>query len=198
MADHVAIMSKLGWERIRPTRTGAEIESMISALERMVGAELPTDYRLFLTRYGGVSLRGYVCANLIEPMGTEQRVVVEKFFGFLNRKENGQPDYLDFDYQWDLFPNYSGQKRLPIARGIGRDRVCISLAGHDRDFVYYWDGEHIELGKDGLEKVCEVLDRHGIDYQMMEQDEMIFEAEKFVPGLLGRPPGYSNLYLIAR
>lgn len=27
---------------------------------------------------------------------------------------------------------------------------------------------------------------------------MIFEAEKFIPDLLGRPVGRSNLYLIAR
>jgi hypothetical protein len=32
----------------------------------------------------------------------------------------------------------------------------------------------------------------------MEQDQMIFEAEKFAPNLLNRPVGFSNLYLIAR
>lgn len=70
-------------------------------------------------------------------MGTQQRVGIGTFFGFFDREENGEPIYKDFDYQWWLFPNYGDQKRLPIASGTGRDIVCMSLAGHDRGFVYY-------------------------------------------------------------
>lgn len=100
-------MQALGCELI-PTREDAT-ESRISEFETHAGATLPSDYRDFLTQFGGLRIKAL--APIDEPTPFGPNATVESFYEFITDK------YQSCDIQWQCDLADGAPVAIPIAGG---------------------------------------------------------------------------------
>ena len=109
-------------------------EEDLRALETAIGAELPLDYREFLSRYGFVSENGLVFPEYGRP--GQPGGGVEVFLG------------VDPDSGYDILETREGlsgrlpDHLLPIAESPG-GQLCLAISGSDRGKVFWWGLECI-------------------------------------------------------
>jgi hypothetical protein len=107
-------------------------EGDIRALEDLIGASLPTDYRSFLLRYNGGIPRpkGFLVRN----MSGNPDSIVQVFFGIDRTIESS-----DVRWNYEVFKGRTPSNLFPIACTPSGDLVCLSLSGHDAGSVVLWD-----------------------------------------------------------
>ena len=188
-------LEALGYYFVEEKRRKQPSESDLQELKARTGHSLPDDYEAFLLKYGLSALgdEGYVeCATAERcPWGG---LTTDVFYGFTDRQSSRDVREAYDAYQGRMPPNL-----LPIGSDPGGNQVCISLSGDDRGFVYFWDHEHKELGGiERLDEMCKQLEEAGLDTKRLGIDQAVYEWEKRHEDTLKKPPGYSNVYLIAR
>jgi hypothetical protein len=188
-------LDSLGYRLVQPSRRRLPDEAAVRRAETRIGASLPGDYREFLLKYGLCALgsEGYVECEIEEecPWGG---LVTSVFYGFIDPE-----DSYDLEGAYETFRGRMPPNLVPIGMDPGGNQVCISVSGDDHGSVYFWDHEHRELGGfERLEAMYRDLEEDGIETTRLGIDQAIFEWEKRHPEALKKPPGYSNVYLIAR
>lgn len=111
----------------------SEVE--ISAFEKSLGQQLPSDYRDFVVRCNGGFAGG---GNLVFP-GPIGEVSINHIGGF--REES----YFSLKYARENYLN-EYETRIPkdlvwIADDPGGNALCIGISGDRRGRVYFWDHE---------------------------------------------------------
>ena len=127
-------MQLLGCEPI-PTRVEAT-EPRISGFEAHAGVRLPSDYRDFLTRFGGS--RTNAVAPIREPTPFGPSATIDSFYGFTAKKHQS------CDLQWQCDLAEGAPVAIPIAGGafgcqtfiIGEDNPKVGVS---RGQIYFWD-----------------------------------------------------------
>lgn len=104
-------------------------EKDLRAFESTIGAELPADYREFLSRYGFVSGVDVVFPAYGQP--SEPGGGVEVFLGV------GPDSEYDIQATREGLSGRLPDHFLPIAESPG-GQICLSLSGSDRGKVYWW------------------------------------------------------------
>ncbi|MEM8866289.1 MAG: SMI1/KNR4 family protein [Planctomycetota bacterium] len=83
-------------------------DSRIVELEKHIGVELPSEYRDFLSRFGGSWVKGIAPISEPTPFGD---ATIESFYGFID----GKPRSCDLKFQSDLAQG--APVAIPIAGG---------------------------------------------------------------------------------
>lgn len=134
MSQWESKMQSLGCELI-PTRADVT-ESKLVDFEKHSGAKLPSDYRDFLSRFGGAWVNAL--APISEPTPFGPNATVESFYGFITDK------YQSCDIQWQCDLADGAPVAIPITGGafgcqtfiIGDDNPKVGVS---RGQIYFWD-----------------------------------------------------------
>jgi hypothetical protein len=122
-------MTQLDFEVFYPPAS----EDAVLALEKFVGAPLPTDYRAFLLTYNGGRVEPSVFSMQNCPNSTHG--ILNWLFGL----HGGE--YYDLLAAIDTYRDRVPPNLLPIGDDPGGNLICLSLSGSDRGAVYFWDHE---------------------------------------------------------
>ena len=122
-------------------REQGDAEHHIQELEKRIGVPLPTDYREFLTRYGGATFSDTFEAPLTEPGHFDEYACPEVFFGFYKPEGSGRPHSLDLPDNLRFYKSRIPKGFIPIARAIGGNLILLGVDARNRGRVYYWDHE---------------------------------------------------------
>jgi hypothetical protein len=117
-------------------------EEDIRGVERVVGHELPADYRHFLAQYGFSAGEPYVgYGDLDDPKHVQPGTRVGVFYGVGASSDHGILSNYRFNHELLDMPEHL----LPIANSEG-DQICLSLAGEDFGKVYLWVQPPLQVG----------------------------------------------------
>jgi hypothetical protein len=122
-------------------RERGDVEPRIRDLEKRLGLPLPSEYREFLTSYGGATFDDIVEAPITEPGQFDEYACPTAFFGFYRPRSKGVPHSLDLP---DNIRHYRGRVPtgyIPIAQAIGGNLILLNVVGKDCGKIYYWDHE---------------------------------------------------------
>lgn len=168
MAETFDRLGGVSGVREDPLRPLAEHE--VEAIEHVLMAPLPRQYRDFLLTFGAIGFERAVGCMLLEPLcGNTEPSIVEPFIMYgadvMNDSING---VLENFY---VFRDRMPETVFPIGEDIFGNQFCLGFAGDEYNKVYFWDHE----GE------WTAWDEHGdVDY-----------GEPVLPNL------YEGLYLVA-
>jgi hypothetical protein len=116
--------------------------SDIDNLEKVIGYELPSDYKRFLLKYNGGNPKQGCC----DIHGTGEAYIgefigVNCFYWIDGPKSERQKIKELYDIEWN-YSVYRGRipnNFLPISSDEGDNQICLSLYGEDRGSIWYWD-----------------------------------------------------------
>lgn len=107
----------------------------LEELEALIGAELPSDYREFVQKYGGASFG----ENIVEIKGIEPvppNIGKAEFGTFYGNKEC-KAKLLWYKH---VLKDRMAENMIPIGNDLaGPNSFCLGVSGTDRDKVYMWD-----------------------------------------------------------
>jgi hypothetical protein len=125
-------------------------DARIAMLERQLGVRLPESYRSFLLRYNG----GRPEPDFFPIRGFDRAAFggVDYFFG-LDRSIRSN----SIDWNYRMYLGRIPTEFLPVAGDASGNVICLSLAGVNRDAVYFWDHDN-EYSPPGYDNVHFVAD----------------------------------------
>ena len=140
-------MQSLGCEPI-PTRSAAT-ESKIAEFEDHIGVKLPSDYRDFLSQFGGTWTNALASIHEPTPFGTQ--ATIESFYGFFTQKYKS----CDLHRQCELADG--APVAIPFSGGafgcqtflIGEDNRKVGVS---RGQIYFWDCDNRSAWPDEMFK----------------------------------------------
>jgi SMI1 / KNR4 family (SUKH-1) len=182
---------------LRPEQRMLVTSALVRDLETMLEMKLPHDYLSFLVDHGG-SLLGddlhYVAASILAPCPLGESVDVEVVYGFYS-------DPSDFYDLRDAARAYKG--KIPsncasIGSTIGQDQIVLSCSGLDQGSIYLWDHQFSYLrGTENIRKILQDLEDDGVNTRSLDLHRAVMAWDDRHAEILGRPPGYGPLYLLA-
>lgn len=102
--------------------------------------ELPHEYRNFLLRYNG----GKPLARRFKTQDGKQSSSIMLFFPLSEHIDpNLLSEYKELTDEDLILPNL-----LPIGNDPIENKICISLSGDDRGFIYYWSLDMEDIDED--------------------------------------------------
>ncbi|GAA0135331.1 SMI1/KNR4 family protein [Paenibacillus sp. YSY-4.3] len=102
----------------------------IEALEGKYNIELPEDYKTFLLEYNG----GKPVIRRFSTLDDKQTSSLMLLFPLSESNEpNLEGNYMEFN-ESKIIPS----NLLPIGDDPIENKICISLSGNDRGYIYYW------------------------------------------------------------
>jgi hypothetical protein len=144
-----SVMDKLGYRLVHADRRTVPTLKEISALEHLIGHELPEDYKDFVLKFG-VTMSGRKHWLNRDENGIDHGGV-DVFYGISPQSSYDLHNYINF-YEPERLP----QNLLPIAGGSGSE-IVMSLAGKDRGHIYCWDPQE-PFGGENTEYVAKSFD----------------------------------------
>ncbi len=109
-------------------------EKTINQLEQTIGYNLPDDYKVFLTNYGGVAFYSYPSFAIQGTTKPDSASILDTCYGIL-------PGYPLEDIA-TLHADYKGRipaDLLPVGEDPGGNIICLGLVGERNGKVYFWD-----------------------------------------------------------
>jgi cell wall assembly regulator SMI1 len=124
-------------------------EATIQALEQELGIQLPSDYRQFLLTHNGGRPTPAHFPLTGDPLNSSGGI--HWFYGI----HRGRERHYNLRKAYDVFQDRMPANFFPIACDPGGNQICLSVAGEDRETVYFWDHEFESLDdeKPGYENV---------------------------------------------
>jgi cell wall assembly regulator SMI1 len=111
--------------------TGPLTEQELAEFENSLPVVLPSDYRRFLQTYDGGRPKPRAFSFYEDDNGSS----IHSFYGIK------QDEYRDIRDAIETYKGRIPERFLPIAYDEGGNRICLSLYGDDRGYVYFWDHE---------------------------------------------------------
>jgi hypothetical protein len=107
-------------------------ETRLVALERAINVSLPVSYRSFLMRFNG----GRPNPEFFPIRGLENKSfgAIQYFFWVDDAIQS-----VNIDWNYKIYKGRIPSNLFPIACDNWGNLICLSLRGHDRDSVYFWD-----------------------------------------------------------
>jgi len=129
------------------------IQAQIDALQARLRIVLPENYRSFLLRFNG----GRPKPNFfpIEGLKGNPFGAIHYFF-----RIDGAIQSTNVDWNFKTYRGRIPTELLPIAGDGSGNIICLSLAGSNTGFVYFWDhdAEHIPPSYENLHLVSQSFD----------------------------------------
>ena len=115
-------------------------EEELRTIENTLGYSLPTDYREFLTDFGGYSI--YANFPIDRSVG-EPNASLGKIYGYGCKI----PSSLNLVtvHQRDLANMVTAPELLGIACDLGGNQTCLFLAGERKGKIYWWHSEEADV-----------------------------------------------------
>ena len=140
MNKYIRLLEKLGQCVYPPEgEPTVLIEEELRTIENALGYSLPTNYREFLTDFGGYSIYANFPINrsVGEPIASLGRVYGygDKISSVFN---------LVKVHQRDLANMVTAPELLGIACDLGGNQICLFLAGEREGKVYWWHSEEAD------------------------------------------------------
>jgi hypothetical protein len=103
------------------------------SLENEIGGVLPNDYKEFLINYGsGLRFDVYVIYPLLVSCSVGNWQEITTFLGFWSTNTRNIFRY------YDVYKERLPSGFLPIAYDMSGNLTCISFAGENQGYVYFW------------------------------------------------------------
>ena len=110
----------------------------IEEIEKLVGLKFPEPYKSHLLKYNG----GRCFPNIFhyyENNGKFNASDVDWFLAIYDGEYNNMMEYIELlKIDQKRMPNHI----VPIAHDSGGNAICISCAGEDLGYIYFWDHEN--------------------------------------------------------
>lgn len=161
-------------DRLQPT------SSRIQEFEEHIGAKLPDDYRLFLTKFAGVSVSATCPIREPSPCGDE--ATIDLFYGFMP-EEKGYNSLAENSDDADGAPVV-----IPIAGGAFGSQIYLILSGRLSGTVCFYDAQQRFFWTDAK--------FHSMFSNLAPNIEKYLELRKN-DQLPRKPNGMENFYVIA-
>jgi hypothetical protein len=186
-----ALLRRWEWQPIEPATRRDPTEDDLRWLEEEVGAPLPSDYRRFLGSYGWTGVARALQFPLREagPFGAEGEV--SSFLGFSSEIRRDLAYLVS-----EVFAGTLPEGTVPIASDTQENLLLLSVAGTDRDRVWFWDRECRGLD-DEIDEMVVDLEAEGEDTRDLDENEILRTWEALFPERRIRPPGFANVYAVA-
>jgi hypothetical protein len=185
------LLRRWEWLPIEPATRRDPTEDDLRWLEQEVGAPLPSDYRQFLGSYGWTGFARARCFPLREagPFGAQGEV--SSFFGFSSEIRRDLAYLVS-----EVFAGTLPAGTVPIASDTRENLLLLSVAGADRDRVWFWDRECRGLDEQIDEMVAD-LEAAGEETRDFDENEILRAWEALFPDRRIRPAGFANVYAAA-
>ena len=116
--------------------TDSDIEKYTNELN----INLPEDYKNYLLKYnGGHPIKdGYPMIECIDNDPNDNNGDIAWFYAIYDGEHN---NFLKAHYRFKIWQKRMPDELIPIGRGSGGDKICISVKGNNYGKVYFWDHE---------------------------------------------------------
>src|SRR5882757_691784 len=173
--------------RIGLHRHDAPPEEELTRFENSIGAQLPADFRIFLTYCGGQNVLSEPRYEFAEPTPWGKTGRISRFLGLTTEPA------LDIESAAQQYAGRIPDETIPVAADPADNLVLLGVEGMVRDRVMFWDHEHRELSRSTAE-MADDLEAAGEDLGHADVDAIIaLWRKRFGAGTYA----YENVYPVA-
>src|SRR5436309_96279 len=124
-------MARFGASYLVPELRVHPCDKEILELQAMLGTALPSDYKVFLSEFGGVWVGASIEFPLLTPSGREV-ISLEDLYGFYQVNALGRRHLRDLFFMIEVFQDRMPSNLIPIASAFYGNQVCLCVQGENR------------------------------------------------------------------